>query len=70
MVDLKRVCEYLTRCAFGVNSIIAHLKVEEGSLKVSNDEFGAEVDRLRIAPKAAKAEVGQGETIDADIGVI
>jgi len=32
------------------------MKVEEGSLKVVNDEFGVNMERLEMALKSAQAE--------------
>jgi len=53
LVDLKVVCEDLTRYAFELNNVISDMKVKEGSLKVINDKFGANVERLQTALKTA-----------------
>ena len=46
LVDLKVVCEDLTRYAFELNNVISDMKVEEGPLNVSKDEFEVNVVRL------------------------
>ncbi|KAJ8426124.1 hypothetical protein Cgig2_005769 [Carnegiea gigantea] len=53
LVDLKRFYEDLTHCACELNNVISYLKVKEGSLKVNNDEFRANVARLEMTLKIA-----------------
>ena len=59
----------MTRCASKLSSAILDLKFKERSLKVINDESGANVERLEISLKIMQAEMGQGETITVEIGV-
>ena len=51
MFDLKGMCQDLGQCAYELNSVVLDLKLEEGSLKMINDEFGANVIRLEMALK-------------------
>ena len=58
----------MAQCAFKLNNAISDLKVEEGSFKVNNDECGTRVARLKTTLKITQAEVGQVDSIDAEIG--
>jgi len=70
LVDLKWVCEDLAPCASELNNVISDLKVKLRSLKVINDEFGANVVRLETTLKIAQAKVGQNEKIEEEIGLL
>ena len=50
-MGLRAICVYLTQCVSKLSSVILDLKVEQGSLKVSNDDFGANVARLKMMLK-------------------
>ena len=53
------MCEDLAQCAFELKSVVSDLKVEKGSLKVINGEFGANATRLEMTLKIAHDEMGQ-----------
>ena len=57
LANLKGVHENLNGCATELKSIISNLKVEEGTLKVINDEFRANVTRLETTLKTAQVDV-------------
>jgi len=53
LADLHGVCENLGHCATELKSIILDLKIKEGTLKVTNGEFGANRVRLETALKTS-----------------
>ena len=59
--NLKGVYDDLKKCAANFKGILLYLKAEEGSLKVLNNEFGANVEQLETALKLAQTKF-QGES--------
>jgi len=55
--NLKGVFEDLTRHVAELYDVLSNLKLEEGSLKVLNDEFEANVKRLKATLKFAQVEI-------------
>ena len=54
--NLKGACEDLSRCAIEFEDVIPYLKQDEGSLKVVNDEFAANVEWLEMVLKFPQLE--------------
>jgi len=55
--NFRGVYEDLNKCVADFKGILSYLNVEEGSLKVLNDEFGANLELLEMTLKSAQAKL-------------